>query len=110
MKHSSVGKESTCNAGDSSLIPGSGRSTGEEIGYPLHYSGLENSLEYIVHGVVKSQTQLSDFQFTSLQDMKRQGTPCNNKRLLLIKIPINKKKLDNPIKGIGQKNTVYVFF
>ena len=38
MKHSSVGKESTCNAGDSSLIPGSGRSTGEEIGYPLQYS------------------------------------------------------------------------
>ena len=35
---SSVGKESTCNAGDASLIPGSGRSTGEEIGYPLQYS------------------------------------------------------------------------
>ena len=36
--HSSVGKESTCNAGDPSLIPGSGRSTGERIGYPLQYS------------------------------------------------------------------------
>ena len=35
---SSVGKESTCNAGNPSLIPGSGRSTGEEIGYPLQYS------------------------------------------------------------------------
>ena len=35
---SSVGKESTCSAGDLSLIPGSGRSTGEEIGYPLQYS------------------------------------------------------------------------
>ena len=33
----SAGKESTCNAGDSSLIPGSGRSTGEGIGYPLQY-------------------------------------------------------------------------
>ena len=33
----SAGKESTCNAGDPSLIPGSGRSTGEEIGYPLQY-------------------------------------------------------------------------
>ena len=33
-----VGKESSCTAGDSSLIPGSGRSTGEEIGYPLQYS------------------------------------------------------------------------
>ena len=35
---SSVVKESTCNAGDSSLIPGSGRSPGEGIGYPLQYS------------------------------------------------------------------------
>ena len=34
----SVGKESACNAGDSRLIPGSGRSTGEGIGYPLQYS------------------------------------------------------------------------
>ena len=35
---SSVGKESACNAGDPGLIPGSGRSTGEGIGYPLQYS------------------------------------------------------------------------
>ena len=35
---SSVGKESACNAGDPGSIPGSGRSTGEEIGYPLQYS------------------------------------------------------------------------
>ena len=36
--HSSVGKESTCNAGDPGSIPGSGKSTGEGIGYPLQYS------------------------------------------------------------------------
>ena len=36
--HSSAGKESTCNAGDPSSIPGSGRSTGEGIDYPLRYS------------------------------------------------------------------------
>ena len=35
---SSVGNESACNAGDPSLIPGLGRSTGEGIGYPLQYS------------------------------------------------------------------------
>ena len=35
---SSVGKESTCNAGDPGLIPGSGRSPGEGIGYPFQYS------------------------------------------------------------------------
>ena len=60
---SSVGKESTCNAGDPSLIPGSGRSTGEGIGYPLQYSGLENSKDCIVHGVTKSQTRLSNVHF-----------------------------------------------
>ena len=42
---SSVGKESTCNARDPSLIPGSGRSAGEGIGYPLQYSGLENPMD-----------------------------------------------------------------
>ena len=86
--------ESTCNAGDPSPIPGSGRSTWEGIGYPhqyswaslvaqlvknppamretwvwegnsypLKYSGLENSMDHIVHGIAKSWTQLSDFHF-----------------------------------------------
>ena len=54
--HSSVGKESACNAGDPSSIPGSGRFPGEGKGYPLQYSGLENSMDCIVHGVAKSQT------------------------------------------------------
>ena len=36
--HSSVGKESARNAGDPGLIPGSGKPTGEGIGYPLQYS------------------------------------------------------------------------
>ena len=38
MHHSSVGKESTCNAGDPGSIPVSGRSTGEGIGYPIQYT------------------------------------------------------------------------
>ena len=46
----SVGKESTCNAGDLGSIPRLGRSLGEEKGYPLQYSGLENSVDCIVHG------------------------------------------------------------
>ena len=59
--HSSVGRESTCNARDPGLIPGSGRSPGEGIGYPFQYSDLEkNSMDSIVHGVAKSWTQLSD--------------------------------------------------
>ena len=100
---SSVGKESTCSAGDPGLVPELGRSAGEGIGYPLHYSwaslvaqlvknlpamretwvlflgwedpwrrerlptlqysGLENSMDCIVHGVTKSQTLLSGFHF-----------------------------------------------
>jgi len=53
---SSVGKESTCNAGDPGSIPRLGRSTGEGKGYPLQYSGLENSMDCIVHGVTESDT------------------------------------------------------
>ena len=101
---SSVGKESACNLGDPSSIPGSGswrrnrlptplfwgfpvahlvknlpamqktwvqslglgKASGEEKNYPLQYSGLEYSMDCIVHGVAKSQTQLSNFHFTSL--------------------------------------------
>ena len=58
---SSVGKESTCNAGELGLISGLGRSPGEGKGYPHQYSGLENYMDCIVHGVAKSRTQVSDF-------------------------------------------------
>ena len=47
MPDSSVGKESACNAGDPGSIPGLGRSTGEGKGYPLQYSGLEDSMDYV---------------------------------------------------------------
>ena len=57
----SVGKESSCKAGDLGSIPGLGKSPREGKGYPFQYSGLENSMDCIVHGVAKSQTGLSDF-------------------------------------------------
>ena len=44
-------------------IPGLGRSPGEGHSYPLQYTGLENSMDYIIHGVATSQIQLSDFHF-----------------------------------------------
>ena len=60
----SAGKESACNEGDLGSIPGLGRSPGEGNGYPLQYSGLENSMDYIiVHGVTKSPTRLGEFHF-----------------------------------------------
>ena len=53
---SSVGRESTYNAGDPGSIPGLGRSIGEGIGYPLQYSGLEKSMDCIVHWVTELDT------------------------------------------------------
>ena len=66
----SDGKDSACNAGDLSLIPGMGRPPGNGNGYPLQYSCLENSMDRrtqraTVHGVAKSWTQISDFHFLS---------------------------------------------
>ena len=59
----SAGKESTYNAGDLGSIPGLGGTSGEGKGYPLQYSGLENSIDYIVHEVAKSHTRLSELHF-----------------------------------------------
>ena len=61
----SVGKESACKVGDPGLIPGSGRSPGEENGNPLQDSCLENPMDRraswaIVHGLTKSWTRLRD--------------------------------------------------
>ena len=50
----SAGKEPACNVRDLGLIPGLVRSPGEGKGYPLQYSGLENSMDCIVHGVTNS--------------------------------------------------------
>ena len=58
------GKEFACKVGVLSLILELGRSTGEGNSYPLQYSGLENSIDCLVHGVIKSRTQLSDFHFS----------------------------------------------
>ena len=63
---SSAGKESACTVGDLGSLPGLRRSPGEGNGYPLQYSGLENSMDRgtrqaTVHGITKSQTQLNDF-------------------------------------------------
>ena len=59
--YGSAGKESACNVGDLGLIPGLGRSPGEGNSYSFQYSGLENSMDCIVHGVAKSWTRLSNF-------------------------------------------------
>ena len=60
----SAGKESARSAEDLGLIPRLGRSSGERKGYPLQYSGLENCMGCIVHGVPKSRVRLSGFHFS----------------------------------------------
>ena len=67
----SAGKESACNVGDLGSIPGLGRSSEEGNDYSLQYSCLESSMDRgawqaTVHGVTKSQTQLSNFHFSVL--------------------------------------------
>ena len=54
--YGSAGKESACNAGDLGLIPGLERLPREGKGFPLQYSGLENSMDCIVNGVAESDT------------------------------------------------------
>ena len=77
-----AGKESACNAGDLGSIYGLGRPSGEGKGYPLQYSGLENSLECIAHGVAKSRTQLSDFHLTFVLGVNvyipQTSSPCSD--------------------------------
>ena len=65
------------------MIPGLGGSSGEGKGYPLQYSGLENSTDCIVHGVTKSRTRLSDFHFDFDSSVGKEST-CNAGDLGLI--------------------------
>ena len=72
---SSVGKESTCNAGDPGLIPGSGRSTGEGIGYPLQYSWAS-----LVAQLVKNLPAMWETWVQSLgwEDLLEKGKPTHS--------------------------------
>ena len=89
----SAGKESTCNAGDLGLIPGLGRSPGEGKGYPLQYSGLENSIDSL-WGRKESDTteRLSLFHFSqvSTAELPPVSTPINHsaKMLTYVWVPI----------------------
>ena len=106
---SSVGKESACNARDVGSIPGLGRSSGEGKGYPLQYSGLENSMDFIVHGVAKSRRQLNDFHFhfhlwrQNASHSCSQTTVCGVLRVIGM-IP------NIPLRSLQSQNLVYYLF
>ena len=81
--NSSVGIESSCNIADPGSIPGSGRSPGEGKVYPLQYPVLENSMDYTVHGVTKSWTQLSTVHLFPLGYFLRSSTLQHVSQILL---------------------------
>jgi len=70
--------------GDMGLIPGLGRSFGEEKGYPHQYSGLENSMNCIVHRIAKSQTRRATFTFMKegKRNQKKEDSRQRKKHLL----------------------------
>ena len=80
---SSVGKESTCNAGDPDSIPGSGRSPGEGIGYPLQYSWASLVAQLVKNPPAMRETPV---QFLGREDPLEKGiATCSS--ILAWKIP-----------------------
>ena len=102
-----AGKKSTCNAGNLGSIPRLGRSPGEGKGYPLQYSGLENSMDFIVHGVMKSQTQILQAR-REWQDIFKvlKGKNLQPRLLYLTRISF---KIDGEIKNFSDKQKLREF-
>ena len=95
----SDGKESACSAGDLGSIPGLGRTPGGGNGYPLQCSGLENSMDCIVHGVAKSQIQLNEFHLHILtMNIERNDMVGIEKTMILALSPALKKFKVKPCK------------
>ena len=104
--------ESTCNAGDLGSIPGLGRSPGERKGYPLQYSGLENSMDSIVHMVTESD--LTERLSLSLP-LHHLGNPHQAKRALNWSCRAGAPSYTHPgprIRSLESKNLcfIYLFF
>ena len=82
--HSSVGKESACNAGDPGLIPGSGRSAGEGIGYPLQYSWVSLVAQLVKNPPTMQETLVG---FLGWEDPLEKGTTTYSS-ILAWRIPL----------------------
>ena len=84
---SSAGKESTCNAGSLGSIPGSGRSTGEGIGYPLQYSWASLVVELVKNLPAMQETWV---QSLGLEDPLEKGKAIHSS-ILAWRIPWTEK-------------------
>ena len=105
-------KVSACNAGDLGSIPRLGRSPGEEKGYPLQCSGLDNSMDCIVYGVTKSQTWMRDFHFvyhvyTVVMFEKMIPRPYN-KIINYWSIASNKRRFSDSSSESGDQNAPHL--
>ena len=80
---SSVGKESDCNAGDPGSIPGSGRSAGEGIGYPLQYSRASLAAQLVKNLLAMCETRI---QFLGWEDALEKGKAAQSS-ILAWRIP-----------------------
>ena len=91
----SAGKESIYKAGDLGSIPGLGRSPEEGKGYPLQYSGLENSMDCIVHGAHKASDMTEQLSLNTSGDSDHQEDPSISPGLILLKSEKILFKLDD---------------
>ena len=84
----SAGKESTCNAGDLGSTPVLGISSGEGRGYPLQCSGLENSMDCVVHGIEESgMTERFSLSHTmKLKDLNSRPKKCLEIRVVSLEL------------------------
>ena len=99
---SSAGKESACNVGDTSSIPGSGRSAGEGIGYPFKYSWASLEAQMIKNLPAMQETWVRSLGWEDPLEKERQPTPVflpgefHEQRSLANYSPCNDKKLTPP--------------
>ena len=98
---SSDGKESTCNAGDSGLIPGLGRSAGEGIGYPLQYSWAS-----LVAHLVKNLPAMQETWVRSLDwdDPLEEGMATHS-NILAWRIPMDRGAWQATVHGVAKSQT-----
>ena len=89
-------------------IPELGRPPGEGNGYPLKYSGLENSMESIVHGVTKSQTQLSNFHFPIAWKLleSKALSPCEERKRGIF-LSHSRKQVSKILRILDSKSDLY---
>ena len=80
---SSVGKESSCNTGDAGLIPGSGRSSGEERGFPFQYFGASLVAQLVKNLLAMRETWV---QFLGWEELLEKGTSTHSS-ILTWRIP-----------------------